>query len=165
MNYFVRIIMAFFGKGQTVDVEVEKIVQGPIEKVEIPVQCSCAKDLQELVSNEADLRRSITSLEKKEKTAKENLANAELQHKISVEDIQHMHKILDDETALKTERMVFDAEKAAEKEIVAIRKIYAEKLEKELTEERKKMQEFMSKVMAALPNVNVQMGRDGIKED
>ncbi len=37
MNYFVRIIMAFFGKGQTVDVEVEKIVI--VEKIRMIDEC------------------------------------------------------------------------------------------------------------------------------
>ena len=35
--------------------------------------------------------------------------------------------------------------------------IYAEKLEKELMAEREKMQEFMQRVMDALPNVNVRL--------
>ena len=129
--------------------------------IEVPVVCTCATKLEKLVSNEAELRDSIDSLEKKEKQAKKNLANAELAHKISVEDIQHMHKILDDETSLKNDRMIFDAEKAATTQVNQIRKEYAIKLEKELMEERKKMQEFMAKVMEALPNVNVKLNQKG----
>ena len=91
------------------------------------------------------------------KIAKEALEKAKLEHKMQVEDIKHMQKMLDEKNALNNERNVFEAERKAEAQIVEIRKTYAIKLETELNEERKKMQDVMNKVMEALPNVNVKM--------
>lgn len=137
--------------------------------VEVP-QCDCAEKLKDLVANEADLRKSITSLKKeKEKIqdeadrqlrlTKEAMEDAKLQHKIAIEDIKHMHKKLEEQQALANERAIFDAEKKAEGEVKEIRRTYAEKLEKELLAERNKMQDFMQRVMDALPNVNVRLGQ------
>jgi hypothetical protein len=126
-------------------------------EIEPKVTCDCADKLQELVKNEAGLRKEISELEKATRKAREELEKTKLDHKITVEDIKHMQKMLDEKNALELDRKSFDAEKNANKEIENIRREYAEKLEKELLVERKKMQDFMERVMDALPNVNVKM--------
>jgi chromosome segregation ATPase len=121
-------------------------------------ECDCRDKLQDLVKNEAGLRKEIADLEKEKRKAKEELATTKLDHKMTIEDIKHMQKMLDEKNELALDRKVFEAEKACETEIKAIRKEYADKLEKELTVERTKMQAFMERVMEALPNVNVKLG-------
>lgn len=128
------------------------------EVIEVPVACDCREKLEGLVSNEAELRKEIARLTKLKDKATEDLKTAELDYKIKIEDIKHMQKMLDEKNALEVDRKTFEAEKAAQAEIKKIRNEYAEKLEKELMEERKKMQAVMERVMAALPNVNVKLG-------
>lgn len=125
--------------------------------VEVTKPCECHKELQKLVKDEANLRTEISSLKKEESKARKSLEVAKLDHKITIEDIKHMQKMLDEKNELALERKTFEAEKVCEQEIKKIRKEYSDKLEKELTVEREKMQAFMSKVMEALPNVNVKM--------
>lgn len=121
-------------------------------------ECDCRDKLQDLVKNEAGLRKEIAELEKTSRKAKESLADTKLEHKIAIEDIKHMQKMIDEKNALELEKKIFEAQKEAEVDINNIRKEYAQKLEKELTVERTKMQEFMTQVMNALPNVNVKLG-------
>jgi hypothetical protein len=121
-------------------------------------ECDCREKLQALVKDEAALRKEISDLGKEKRKAVEQLEKAKLDHKITIEDIKHMQKMLDEKNELALDRKVFEAEKKCETEIKAIRKEYADKLEKELTVERTKMQSFMERVMEALPNVNVKLG-------
>lgn len=158
INYIKHILMALVGNVPTV--EVEKTVFKEVEKptiVEVPVGCDCQAEMQKLVKNEGELRNRIATHENNLAKKKEELADANLAHKTATEDIEHMQKKIDEQNELKLERAVFEAEKEADRKVVEIRAIYADKLEKELLSERKTMQEFMQKVMAALPNVNAQL--------
>lgn len=128
------------------------------ETVEVGIECDCKSTLADMIKDKAGLSNDITALEKERLTAVRKLKEKELEHKIVVEDIKHMQKMLDEKNELALDRKVFEAEKACESEIKAIRKEYADKLEKELTVERTKMQAFMERVMEALPNVNVKLG-------
>lgn len=125
--------------------------------VKASVECDCRDKLQDLVKNEAALRKEISDLEKQERKARADLEKTKLDHKITIEDIKHMQKMLDEKNGLELEKKSFEAEKNANKEIEKIRVEYAKKLENELMVERKKMQEFMERVMDALPNVNVKL--------
>jgi chromosome segregation ATPase len=125
--------------------------------VEVTKPCDCHEELQKLVGDEAKLRKTISGLESETSKAKTELAETKLEHKITVEDIKHMQKLLDEKNELELSKKVFEAEKLADKEVTKIRTEYAKKLENELTVERKKMQEFMERVMDALPNVNVKL--------
>jgi len=159
MKYFKNLFNAFFGvvAVEEVEVTVEKMVN-------VPVVCDCAQKLTALVNDEADLRLEINQLEKSKKKAVEELCNLKLQHKITVEDIKHMQKLLDEENVLKLDRAVFEAEKTAEAEIKGIRKEYAKKLETDLSKQMTKMDETYGKILEALPNVNVQLGKTPDKE-
>ena len=68
-----------------------------------------------------------------------------------------LQKMLDEKAELELDKKIFAAEKTADAEIVKIRKEYAVKIESELKTERNKMQEFMTQVMASLPNVNLKL--------
>ena len=125
--------------------------------VKANVECGCRDKLQDLVKNEAALRTEISTLEKQARKAREDLEKTKLDHKMTLEDIKHMQKMLDEKNGLELDKKSFEAEKNANKEIEKIRKEYAVKLETELMGERKKMQEFMERVMDALPNVNVKL--------
>jgi hypothetical protein len=157
-KYIKHILMALVGNLPTV--EVEKVEYKEVEKptvVEVPVGCDCQAEMQKLVKNEAELRNRINSHEESLRIKKEELADANLAHKTAVEDTKHMQKKIDEQNELKLERAVFEAEVQANKDIDAIRKEYAKKLETELLAERKTMQDFMQKVMQALPNVNASL--------
>ena len=130
-----------------------------IHTIEVPVPCTCKDDLQKLVADQARLTAENARLEDQRLKAVKDLKETKQDHKIVVEDIKHMQRMLDEKNQLELEKKIFEAEKEANKEIDGIRKTYASKLENELLEERKKMQSFMEKVMAALPNVNVQLGQ------
>jgi len=131
--------------------------EGKPETIHVDVPCTCKDDLAEIIKDKATLSKEITALEKERLTAVRKLKEKELEHKIVVEDIEHMQKILDEKNALEVDRKIFEGEKAADAEIKKIRLEYSNKLEKELMVERGKMQEFMQKVMEALPNVNVKL--------
>lgn len=136
----------------------EVIKEVPSTKtVQVEVPCDCHKKITEVYNDLGNTQKELARLLKEKTKAVEDLEKVKLEHKMTLEDIKHMQKMLDEKNALELDRKIFEGEKKAEEEIKAIRKEYSDKLEKELMEERKKMQEFMQKVMEALPNVNVRI--------
>jgi len=127
------------------------------ETIEVPVQCTCAKDLEKLVGSEAKLRKEIANLQEDRDNTHKQLKDAQLQYKHTIEDIKHQQALIIEKNALKMERNQFEAEQSAQAEIKQIRADYAKKLEDELADQRKQMQQFMQRVMDALPNVNVRL--------
>jgi hypothetical protein len=155
-SFFVRFI------GQKIDLveAMGELFKTHPDIIQVPVvDCDCKTKQVEMLQDHERLSNEVTNLKKQKTRAEESLAKAELEYKMTIEDIRHMQKMLDEKSKLGRDRVIFEAEKKANTEIESIRKEYSDKMEKELLEERKKMQEFMQQVMAALPNVNVQLGQ------
>lgn len=140
-----------------------------------PEPCKCLERQAEYIQTVDTLNEEIERLRKEKQVAvegiqeaknkltddireaKESLAKADLAHKMKVEDIKHMQKLLDEKNALELEKKIFSAEKAADKEIKAIRLEYTKKLENDLKSQMTKLDSTYTAILDALPNVNVKM--------
>ena len=127
------------------------------------------KDLREekLLAEQALSNARIAAAEANsglQRKADEELAKTKFEHKKTVENIKHLQAMLDEKASLEKERAIFDAQKAADTEIIGIRKEYSDKLETDLKSKDDELSKFMNRVMENLPNVNVQLGKSSSEE-
>lgn len=143
----------FWSKAKT------KPVEKPCDQHEItvPVVCDCKARQEQYIKDVDRLTAEITKLQSEKILAQEQLEKAKLDHKITVEDIKHMQKMLDEKNKLELDRKVFEAEKKASEKIDKIKDEYKDKLEKDLMERQKEITQLYEKIMEALPNVNVSL--------
>jgi hypothetical protein len=152
-NFFKNIFSEVIGERiDGLKEEIPNMVQ-----VEMP-ECDCTAKHKALLNDQEQLSIEVGNLKRQKSRAEESLAKAELEHKMKVEDIEHMQKMLDEKNSLARDRAVFEAEQNAQTEITKIKNEYTKKLEEDLKGQQGQVKDMVQRVMTALPNVNVELG-------